>query len=73
MHGCLCEAWQWFTGQECGMTPMACVFGACIHLLDSLGSAYDLLVVHLYKLGVRPFPVRKEVDMKTKTIRPTKN
>ena len=48
------------------MTPMACVFGACIHLWDSLGSASDLLVVHLYKLGVRPFPVRKEVDMKTK-------
>ena len=31
------------------------------------GTAYDLMDVHLWKVGVRPSPVRKEVEMNTKT------
>ena len=32
-----------------------------------MASAYDLMDVQIWKVGVRPFPVRKEVEMKTKT------
>ena len=46
---------------------MVVVLGTCIHLWKPLGIAYELMDVHLWKVGVRPFPVRKEVEMKTKT------
>ena len=39
----------------------------------SMASAYDLMDVHLSKVGVRHFPVRKEVEMTTKTTGPPKN
>ena len=37
-----------------------------------MASAYDLMDVHHGQVGVRPFPVRKEVEMTRKTPGPPK-
>ena len=60
-----CVKWKWFKCQKGGMTPwVVCLVHVSI-FGKPLGSASDLLVVHLCKVGVRPSPVRKEVEMTT--------
>ena len=54
------------------MTHGWCVLVHVSIFEKSMASAYDLMDVHLWKVGVRPFPVRKEVEMTRKTPGPPK-